>query len=590
MELLNNSRLTLLSLALAVSSLAAQGLSPDEVRVTSRPYVPPSSNVFRVDTKLVEIGVVVRDNHGRAVSGLTKDNFQIHDNGKQRDIANFGADSRANPASPTVVTPAQASPSSPETAGKSDPAAKPVPTREQFIALYIDDVNAKDGQHLNDLKQTLEAAQKFVKEALKPGVQMGVFTTSGTPTLDFTADVAKLIETIASVRAHVRLSETSCPTPYLSYLIAVRHDTQALNELMAPRDLDSKAQAVQCRISGVQQAEETWRLARQISADTLASIGHVADRLGTMPGTRVLLLASSGFFTATLEQQRDQIISHALQAGVVINALDSKGIYEWLEAHTKDVALTQMFGISTVKAGVEHNNFETTQMGLRLEVMNEPLAALTEGTGGNFFHNSNDLTAGFLELGAPPEVVYRLSLRQQDVAADGRYHRLKVTVVHAPHQSVQARSGYFAPSDQASPEPENVPSKFDQEVTGADAIDDFPVDVSAQFGKPSGGEKTLIVVTNIDISKLHFTKQGDRLKQTIRFLSALKDGQGAIVTAKEATMELSLKESTYNRLAKSGLNSKLALQAPPGTYSVREVVEESAERKLACSTHTIQIP
>lgn len=590
---MNNSRLTrnrAISLALTVSSLAAQSLSPDEVRVTSRPYLPQSQNVFRVDTKLVEIGVVVRDNHGRAVSGLTKDNFQIHDNGKQREIANFTADSSATSASPAASATAKGKASSPEPTAKSDFAPRPAPAREQFIALYIDDVNAKDGQHLNDLKQTQEAAQKFVKEALKPGVQIGVFTTSGTPMLDFTVDEAKLIETIGTVRAHMRLSESSCPTPYLSYLIAVRHDTQALNELMAPRDLDSKAQALQCRISGVQQAEDTWRQTRQISVDTLDSIGRLADRLGKMPGVRVLLLASSGFLTATLEQQRDQIISRALQSGVVINALDSKGLYQWQEAHTKDVPLTQMFGISSVKAGIDHNNFETTQMGLRLEVMNEPLAALTEGTGGNFFHNSNDLTAGFLGLGAPPEVVYRLSLRPQDVVADGRYHRLKVTVVHAPHQSVQARSGYFAPAEPVAHEAESVPSKFDQEVTAADIIDDFPVDVSAQFGKPSNGGTTLFVLASVDISKLHFTKQGDRLKQTIRFLSALKDEQGAIVTAKEATMELSLKESTYNRLAKTGLNSKLALQAAPGTYSVREVVEESAERKLACSTHTIQIP
>ncbi len=580
--------LAAISLVLAMPFLAAQGLSPDEVKVTSRPYAPQAQSVFRVDTKSVDIGVVVRDSHGRAISGLTKDNFQIHDNGKEREIGSFAVDSSAGPAA--QATAPQASPSLPEPVEKSDAPAKSAPSRQQFIALYIDDVNAKDGQHLNDLKQTQDAAQKFVKEALKPEVQIGIFTASGAQTLDFTTDVAKLIETIGNVRAHARLSESGCPAPYLAYLIVVRNDRQALNELMAPRDLDSKAQVRQCRISGIQQAEETWRQARQISADTLDSIGHVADRLGKMPGTRVLLLASSGFLTATLEQQRDQIVNNALRAGVVINALDSKGLYEWLEANTKDVALTQMFGISTVKAGVEHNNFETTQMGLRLETMNEPLAALAEGTGGNFFHNSNDLTAGFLELEDPPEAVYRLSLRPQDVPADGTYHKLKVTVLRAPHKSVQARPGYFAPAAKSEPDPVVESSRFDREVMATDTIEDFPVDVSAQLGKPSGGTTTLVVLANVDISKLNFAKQGDRRKQTIRFVSALINAEGAIVIAKEATMELSLKEATYNRLAKTGLNAKLALQAPPGVYSVREVVEETAERKLACSTHSIEIP
>ena len=583
---MKSSKLAAISLALAGPFLAAQGLSPDEVKVTSRAYVPQTQNVFRVDTKFVDIGVVVRDSHGRAISGLTKENFQIHDNGKEREIASFAADVSATSTVQTTIPPT----SSPEPGEKSASAAKSAAAGQRFIALYIDDVNAKDGQHINDLKQTQDAAQKFVKEALRPGVQIGVFTASGAQTLDFTADAAKLIEIIGSVRAHMRMSESACPAPYLSYLIVVRNDRQALNELMNPTTFDPKAQTRQCRISGIQQAEETWRLARQISSDTLDSIGHVGELLGKMPGTRVLLLASSGFLSATLEQQRDQIINNALQAGVVINALDSKGLYEWLEANTKDVALTQMFGISTVKSGVEHNNFETTQMGLRVETMNEPLAALAEGTGGSFYHNNNDLNAGFLELEAAPEAVYRLSLRPQDVPEDGTYHKLKVTVLRVPHKSVQARPGYFAPAEKPQTEPVVTSSKFDQEVMAADTIDDFPVDVSAQFGKPSGTEKTLFVVANVDISKLHFTKQGDRLKQTIRFVSALKDAQGTIVAAKEATMDLSLKESTYNGLAKTGLNAKLALQAPPGVYSVREVVEESAERKLSCSIHTIQIP
>jgi hypothetical protein len=71
-------------------------------------------------------------------------------------------------------------------------------------------------------------------------------------------------------------------------------------------------------------------------------------------------------------------------------------------------------------------------------------------------------------------------------------------------------------------------------------------------------------------------------------VTALVDAQGAIVAAKEATMELALKEETYNRFAKSGLNAKLTLQAPAGTYTLREVVEE-IEGKMACSTNPIEL-
>src|SRR5579862_8604332 len=63
----------------------------------------PSS--FRVNTRLVEVDVVVRSKAG-AVTGLTKGDFRILDNGKPQDIATFSVRSSANPkgaANPAVA-------------------------------------------------------------------------------------------------------------------------------------------------------------------------------------------------------------------------------------------------------------------------------------------------------------------------------------------------------------------------------------------------------------------------------------------------------------------------------------------------------
>lgn len=53
----------------------------------------PSS--FRVNTRLVEVDVVVRSKSG-AVTGLTKDDFRILDNGKPQNIVTFSVRSSAN--------------------------------------------------------------------------------------------------------------------------------------------------------------------------------------------------------------------------------------------------------------------------------------------------------------------------------------------------------------------------------------------------------------------------------------------------------------------------------------------------------------
>ena len=544
-----------------------QAIDPDEIRVKSQTYVPHRSTL-RVETNLVELGVVVRDNSGDAVPGLTKENFRIHDNGKERDISGFVADSSASAAKPV-----------PQTVGKPGTAPKPESVRPRFIALYFDDVNSKDEQHANDLKLTREAAGKFVKETLRAGVKMGVFTASGAPMLDFSSDLARLIDTIESVRPHRRLSESGASvcaavTPYVAYLIAIRHDTEARNEV-----------AYQCKGSAEvirAQAEETWRREKELAAETLESIGRVADLLATMPGTRVLLLASSGFLTATLEQQRDEIVSRALHADVVINALDSKGLDGWRPVEPS-VPLTG----TRVAAGLAHQRFEVVQVGLQVEAMNEPLAALAEGTGGIYFHNNNDLEAGYQELATPPEITYRLSFQLTEGVQEDRYHKLAVKVVNARYKSVQSRPGYFAPARQATEE-ENLPSNFDKEVMAADTRNDFPVQLSARNNKLPNGATTVSVVANVDISQLNFGKQKDRRSQRIRFVTALMDAQGVIVAAKEATMDLALKEETYSRFAKTGLNAKLTLEVPPGAYKLREVVEE-IEGKMACSTNPIEV-
>jgi hypothetical protein len=77
--------------------------------------------------------------------------------------------------------------------------------------------------------------------------------------------------------------------------------------------------------------------------------------------------------------------------------------------------------------------------------------------------------------------------------------------------------------------------------------------------------------------------------QRITFVSALRDAQGNIVAAKEGAMDLALTPETYDRLAKSGLNAELSLDAPPGAYTLREVVQEGLKGGLSASTNAVDL-
>jgi VWFA-related protein len=54
------------------------------------------SPIFKTDAKLVQVDVVVRDKNG-PVSGLTKQDFTLLDNGKPQEIAVFSVKGRFNP-------------------------------------------------------------------------------------------------------------------------------------------------------------------------------------------------------------------------------------------------------------------------------------------------------------------------------------------------------------------------------------------------------------------------------------------------------------------------------------------------------------
>jgi hypothetical protein len=61
----------------AGSLFSQQTPEPDEVRVRTSVYWPRSQFTVRVNTQLVEVGVVVRDVRSHTVGGLSRNDFEI---------------------------------------------------------------------------------------------------------------------------------------------------------------------------------------------------------------------------------------------------------------------------------------------------------------------------------------------------------------------------------------------------------------------------------------------------------------------------------------------------------------------------------
>ncbi len=119
---------------------------------------------------------------------------------------------------------------------------------------------------------------------------------------------------------------------------------------------------------------------------------------------------------------------------------------------------------------------------------------------------------------------------------------------------------------------------------------DVPVTVTEKFAASATGGSQLTIQTHVDIQKLAFQPQQDRQVQKLTFVAALFDPQGNFVTGKQAEMSLALKHESFDRLAKSGINGVMQLEAPAGAYRLRMVVQEAVHGAMSTTTKELQFP
>lgn len=586
------SRAAAVGLFLLALGSAGQTLSPGEVSIRSWPY-SPSPPALRVRTNEVQVGVVVRDSKGHVIGGLTQRDFAIYDEGKQQSLSSFSVEHRqVFDASGAVATPASAQPN-------AQPSAPP---RPRYVALYFDDLDTEFGE----MRHVQLAAENFLRTGIGPDDRIALFTASGLQTVSFTPNAPEIISAVEELKFHGRAIKSSgCPriTPYDAYVISTEPNPPVNRETtgMPPQNEGSPtyqavlAEAIKCNCADtgnfgggdtcpanqrqviLAESHEIWDSVRQMSFDTLNSLHAAVDFLADRPGERVLVLASSGFLAGTLEDKVDSVLNDALHAGIVINSLDAKGLYTYTETEDRNDGAYQAV-------------YRAESFGQSMMTLTAAMADFAVGTGGRFFHNRNDLAAGYYSLAAAPETEYLLGFVPRKEEFNAKFHKLKVTVSAPGKFNVQARPGYFAPTKEKKESNEPTPEeKIDVEVRGSDERSDFPLSVSERIATASSGGRELSVQTRVDIQKLPFALRKDRHADMLTFVIALFDSQGKMVTGKEAQMQFALKPESFERFSKSGISGAMSLEAPPGSYRLRVVVEEALHNEMSATSRQVQI-
>lgn len=558
-----------------------QSIPSDEIRVVSEPYTPAPAGAIRVQSNIVEVGVVVRDENRKPVGGLKKSDFLVYDSGKLQTIANFTVEEDKPPPPP---------PPAPLNLKIAPPPIIVPPSR--YVGFYFDDINLGT----NDLTFARKAAQKFVDTSMGDTDKVAVFTSSASVSQGFTTDKQKLVTAMEAIRSHSRGTTNgpgSCPhiEPYQAWEIL------QLQGIHTPAFDLAFAQAIQCGTCDpapsngnnctnlVQmQASMTLSLANKYALDTLGVLGDVIRYVGKMPGKRTLVMTSGGFFSLTeqVKKEQDKLIDDALRAGIRINTLDAKGLTaDWIGGDPSN-------GPPIVLDNGYLNAYADQVASDERDVSDDSMALLAQGTGGTFFHNDNDLTEGVRQMAATPSVSYALGYSPVDLNPNGAYHDLKVKLVNGKRYSIEARPGYFAPT-KSSLAPQTRLELLNKEVMAADVMNALAAGVETKTVTLGTGEPALHVTVHVDTRNLPFKKEADRHVERLIFITALFDDQNKFLRGVVGVMDMNLKEGTLAEMNSSGATSSMTLQAPPGNYRLREVVQEVVTGRISATTTPVEI-
>ena len=228
-----------------------------------------------IEVRVVNVDVVVRDRAGKPVTGLTKADFEIYENGQKREITNLSEVRAPAPA-------ASAANATPATPAPAAPAETPVEIRPRNIVMFVDNYSLEPFRR----DKVLQSLDKFVEQLGPQDRVMLVLCTQKTTVITpFTNDRN-------AIRAGVETVKKSGNA--FNRTASLDHLKQTVNEYISiakePGSRLSWRDAYRQATSDVDNhLEETIFSAR----NTLAALGQITAALAGLEGKNVIIFAGA---------------------------------------------------------------------------------------------------------------------------------------------------------------------------------------------------------------------------------------------------------------------------------------------------------
>ncbi|HKS97018.1 MAG TPA: VWA domain-containing protein, partial [Terriglobia bacterium] len=319
---------------------------------------------------------------------------------------------------------------------------------------------------------------------------------------------------------------------------------------------------------------------------SLYTLEEMIRRVAQLPGQREIVLVTPGFMSLTFHSMLEDAADLALRSGVVIGALDPRGLVNGLPMAE---AGSQRFNMDLDADQREESSVRMNYEQLREWAAWAVPAELAAATGGEAIHNTNDLAAGLSSVSAPPAVYYTLAYSPTDLKPDGRFHALKIKLANRRGLIVDARQGYFAPHQVLSAQ-EQIDAQVKEAAYSAGETMELPVNLQTQFFKTKAGGAQLTLIARVDARGLSFRKDGTTNTNHLRFVAVVFDENGNYVAGQQKDLDVTVSEANLAELRTQSLSMRTIFALVPGSYMVRQVVRDSEGGHLSALSRTVVIP
>ena len=563
------------------------------------PQVSPAVT-FQVEVDYVDVDVVVTDEQGNFVRGLTRDDFKVFEDGKPVTLDTFS----------TVEIPMQRFDAT-RFGGRAvvdDVRSNRSVFEGRFYVIVLDDIGTAPLRS----QYVIRAAREFVEKHFAANDTAAVVYTSAKRerSQEFTSDRALLLAAIDKFQG-VKL-RSSVLDRLDGYYQELALASSLRNDAGEPLDPTSDAARKQSAFSkGEGYPNRTYDqndLERgQRALGVLGQLKSYAEFLANVRGRRkAMVLFSEGIdypvhdiFAAqdatNVLRATEDAIAAAARANVNIFTVDPRGLVgltsEYIELNRSNSELFTI-GARDPRYGLQPH----TALLAEMRQTQDSLRTLAEETGGLAAIDTNSFTSSFDRIVQANSLYYMLGYDPPNHPQDGKFHKIEVRL-DRPGLRVQARKGYASPRARTvtSRERERVERERIARTKGADqtstelrAMLDSPIqqggvglDVQAAAFKGPARNASVALAIEVDGSRLQFSPPKDGVFANVVELSLYGiNAQGKALQGLRAALELTLRSETHDRVKKYGLRANPRIELPPGRYQLRIGVRESGAGEM----------